>query len=140
MIKINATDAIRLLDIVVAEAPEDFVYPKLEFPGAGTTVVQSEACQYQYQGAPSCGVGKALFKAGVSLDQLKGMDGTKLDTDIYSLWTQDLLPGGLTLTEGAMSVFDTFQRHQDKRTGPWSESLDHARMRYALIAEDPKEQ
>jgi hypothetical protein len=129
MIKIDAAQALSLLEQVVAEAPEDFVYPMLTQPG---TSEPSAACYYQVEGTPSCGVGQALFKAGVTLDQLKEMDGPE-DTGIYTLWTNDKLPDDLTLTPGAMSVFDTFQRHQDMRTGPWSKSLDHARMRYTLL-------
>jgi hypothetical protein len=137
MIKIDAAQALSLLEEVVAEAPEDFVYPMLTQPG---TSEPSAACYYQVEGAPSCGVGQALFKAGVTVDQLREMDDLPEDTSIWVLWTEGNLPEGLELTEGARSVFDQFQTSQDKRLGPWSESLDHAKMCYALHATNPQEQ
>lgn len=126
MIKINATQAFNLLQKVVAEAPAAFIYPLIN---------DSRMCSYQAEGNPSCGVGQALFKAGVTLAQLKEMDepGDTVDTDIYSLWSNSKLPADLDLTPGAVSVFDTFQRHQDKRLAPWSVSLAEAKTRYDLL-------
>jgi hypothetical protein len=64
-IKIDATRAIELLRKVVAEKGEDFVY---ESPNCDSCVYTDE------KGNPSCGVGYALYFAGVPLESIAALD------------------------------------------------------------------
>lgn len=110
-IRINRARALELLEAVVAETGEDFTYG---LPG------DDKSCLYAYDGAPSCMVGRALYKAGVTVDQLSDLDSHD-DTGIYELhaggYEEDESYLGqdanVVLTEGALDVFALAQLQQD---------------------------
>ena len=76
MITIDKERAIELLTAVVAERGEDFRYQ----PGAESG---GHTCEYERKGEPSCGVGLALFNAGLDVTQLEILD-TLDDSQINS--------------------------------------------------------
>lgn len=123
IIEIDGARALALLREVVAEGGEDFVYtPVPVVDGDGNT---RERCRYVHDGCPSCGVGKALHKAGVPLEMLSSIEGERAHTLMYR-------DGGVQvhLTALASRVLDEFQTEQDGRT-PWGTALHIATLEFA---------
>lgn len=115
-IQIDATRAIELLREVVAESGEDYRYELIE-TGYGS------ACHYAHNGCPSCLVGHALHRAGMTVNQLAALDGQ--DNDIATV----PLPVGVELTSFAREVFAVAQDAQDIRQ-PWGMALSAAERAY----------
>lgn len=110
-IEINAERALSLLEEVVAERGPDYCYEPLPI---------SRSCVYQLDEKPHCGVGLALFKAGVSGAILKEMDSEQ-ETDIMTIvmgsqYADPFLEDfGVVITEGAAEILASFQYMQDKK-------------------------
>lgn len=125
MIEIDADRAIELLRAEVA-GNEDFVYvgPALNFP------YNTISCVYEKDGQPCCLIGKVLHTAGVTVEELRTMDAyinEDCDTDILTLYSHNLLPQNLALSDKAVRIFNTAQQVQDKRD-PWSVALQRAEL------------
>lgn len=105
---IDETMAMEALARVV-ENREDYVYR------------QKEGCYYERDNAPSCGVGCALADLGMSVSQLRIMDGTGSGRIGYVI-----LPAGWTMTSNARKIFAAFQRYQDGGIA-WGKSLSYAK-------------
>jgi hypothetical protein len=72
--------AIELLEAEVAAEGDSYVYPQreaIEDLGDGTEY-QSARCDYVRDERPSCLVGRALHAYGVSIEQLKSIEGTSI--------------------------------------------------------------
>lgn len=124
MIKIDADRAIELLRAEVA-GNEDFVYGSLD-PKYHRT------CFYEKDGKACCLIAKVLHTAGVTVEELRTMDtyiNQDCDTDILTLYSHDLLPQNLALSDKAVRIFSIAQQVQDKRD-PWSVALQRAEMVY----------
>ena len=122
---ITQAQAIEALEQAVEANGPDFIYEAIQTERLGREV---QACRYEDQGAPSCGVGLALSYLGVTLEILKSLDReVKDDTSINSLETLGLLSdAGFNLEPGAVAVFSKFQGLQDYHN-PWGYSLDKAK-------------
>lgn len=109
-ITITAEDAVNLLKRVVEERGEDFSYKP--FPNTNGPVT----CFYERDGQPSCGVGLALFYAGLTAEQLAVLDAQGDDTGIDEYRTLEILSDELdvTLEPKAVGVFSRFQVSQDR--------------------------
>jgi hypothetical protein len=111
--------AVELLREVVAEAGEDFVY---ESP-----IEPKSRCLYVHDGQPGCIVGHVFHRAGVSVEDLAGVeDWTPLDYEEvrqFCDWAD----------EPARKLLAAVQVQQDDCT-PWGEAL-----RRALETGDPDE-
>jgi hypothetical protein len=113
-ITIDLDRAKELLEEVV-KGNEDFIYA----PPA-----DENACVYQHEGKPSCVVGQALFKAGVTPEELERMD----DQGIIKIAT---LPDRVTLTDEARDYFDIAQSIQDTSRDTWGYALQAANDYYS---------
>lgn len=82
--------------------------------------IGKNACAYMWQGCPTCMVGCALHQAGVSEDELAGMD-RETPTVIGVVKT----PARLQLTAAARVVFEAAQAKQDEGLS-WGAALDAA--------------
>lgn len=121
-IDINRARAIELLKEAVAERGETYVY---EVPNAGDI---DQSCLYvdTEEGAPSCGVGLALNRAGVELTLLQKLDAPPCGTGIDSFEAADILySAGFDISPDAYKVFGVFQDLQDKGV-TWGQSLAQA--------------
>jgi hypothetical protein len=115
-IRIDATRAIELLREVVAESGEDYRYELIETP-------YGPVCHYAHDDAPSCLVGHALHRAGVTVEQLASLD--KHDNHIASVE----LPAEVEITDEAQDVFAVAQDTQDDGK-PWGVALSVAERAY----------
>lgn len=79
-------------------------------------------CRYQDQGEPSCIVGLALSKMGVSIDKLDEMDNNcdVFSTSVDALCSAELFPIKLNKTE--VQALSEAQACQDQG-GTWGEAL-----------------
>jgi hypothetical protein len=107
--------ALALLREVIAEKGEDYVYPKLEPEAAGDRGAVME-CFYVRDDAPSCIVGHVLHRAGVSLDDLRAVEGwTPGDVEQappFTLWADEM----------ALELLYEVQNEQDAGRS-WGEAL-----------------
>ena len=120
-IKIDRAQALSLLQQAVDAKGTDYVYQ--EIPKPGTT--RAPGCWYESNGAPSCGVGQALFLGGVPLQVLADMDNAAEDSSIGAMDTL-LAANGVELTPDALVVFSVFQSYQDL-VNSWGYSLGRAK-------------
>ena len=120
-IEIDSAKAITLLREVV-KGKEEYVYKR----PVGSS---GPACVYQANGEPSCVVGKALFKVGVTADELDAMDRTGVHTGINSV----TLPERVSLTNDARAVFAAAQEKQDRGT-EWGIALRAAEECYLSLS------
>lgn len=134
-IKINAQRALALLQEAVAERGDQFVYAQESKVVRGAHEnLEERGCWYELNGAPSCGVGIALHKAGVTLRLLDTLDQAPGDTSITAV-DHILSENGVELTLGALTVFSQFQTNQDLQA-TWGEALQDA----TKAAQSTKEQ
>lgn len=100
---IDENKAIGLLVGVVRKRGLDFVYHK----------PSGSRCLYQHDGVPSCGVGQALFDAGVSIETLAVMDREDEsgigEFDVLTI----LYEAFVDISDDAVEVFLRFQNDQD---------------------------
>jgi hypothetical protein len=124
MITINRDKAIELLTDVVAQRGDNYVYPV-------DNSTPNLNCFYTRDGVPSCGIGLALFNAGVDIDTLERMDDNEQDdgtgtgigeSEILSVLKNE----GFDITQDAVQVFTQFQTDQDAQA-PYSEALTNAK-------------
>lgn len=113
MITIDRSTALSLLEQAVAERGPDYVYPNVGH------------CTYTDNGKPSCGVGLALYIAGVPLHRLEALDAEEYIPSIYGVCT--LLSDIVTIDFEALNVLGTFQGNQDVGYS-WADSLGQARL------------
>jgi hypothetical protein len=116
IIEIDRDQAINLLKQVV-EGNEEFMYQ--------TPAEKGGPCLYVYEGEPSCGIGKALALAGVSIELLKEIDERGRAMSIHSLYEKGTEKYGFRLTASADLVFTRFQRMQDGGFS-WGSCLEQA--------------
>ena len=114
VIVIDGVQALELLTEVV-EGNEDYIDP---YAQAHST------CRYVDNQMPSCIVGRALAKAGVSIRQLASLDRYVGNID-------QAVPGNYSVTEfeltlAARAIFAAAQKRQD-RGAPWGTALADAR-------------
>lgn len=120
MTTIDGRQAVALLERVVAERGEDFVYQ-----GVG----MEESCQYAGLEGPSCGVGLALSYLGVPDSSLDIMDTCFYNKTAFNREEiQNYLSGsfGLEFDREAVIVLSRFQRNQDFGS-KYSEALTSAK-------------
>lgn len=126
-IHIDNDKAIELLTAVVEERGKDFVYePYTE----GAEENHGLTCFYTVDGKPSCGVGLALFNAGVPISVLAEMDNLGLDVDDESAINSSgvlaiLKRNGVEITDVAANTLFGFQVMQDMER-PYGMALDNA--------------
>lgn len=112
-VKIDGARALELLTHQVRDH-EDFEYKSPEGRRPGV-------CVYQFEGCPSCLIGKALAEAGVPLEALKHWDKRGGSTPIAIAE----LPEGFEMTAKARRVFASAQATQD-RGDTWGQALQAA--------------
>lgn len=126
-IHIDNDKAIELLTAVVEERGADFTYtPDTE----NVDEHHGLTCFYERNGVPSCGVGLALFKAGVPISVLAEMDNLGRDVDDESAINSSgvlaiLKRNGVEITDVAASTLFGFQVMQDMER-PYGMALDNA--------------
>jgi hypothetical protein len=96
--------ATHLLEQVIAVDGEDFVYGKTPMG----------KCVYQHEGKPSCGIGKALFLAGLPIEVLEALDTFGTDSTAIEDSQPFLRKHGIVFTEAGMYIFSLFQLLQDQ--------------------------
>lgn len=114
---IDLPKAKELLTAVVETNP-NYVY---EPPIAGGFSGDPGTCVYQYNGAPSCGVGIALYTAGVTLDELSRLDEGSVPASVLD--EEDF--NAVKVTQEAATLFRHFQFQQDNEV-TWRDSLEEA--------------
>jgi hypothetical protein len=120
---ITRPQALAALTDVVADAGRDFVYTeRSNGEGAlGTCLYWSPV-----NSGPSCGVGRALSRLGVSDETLRALDEPCYGTAIYSRSSVGILrQAGFVMEPAALGAFMVFQRAQDQRYD-WGYALDRA--------------
>lgn len=113
-IQIDGARAFHLLGEAMLERGADYIYPLAEMG----------ACVYTDDSQPSCMVGLALYRAGVTVPELEAMD-------IEGIGGIDLvtLPERVYLTPTARKVMNAAQQCQD--TGEtWLDALYAAELMY----------
>lgn len=111
---ITAATALEALREVVSEEGSDYIYPDKSPSGS---------CYYIKPGTkdtPSCGVGRALRRLGVSIDFLRGAEGV-------GAWSLSNLHSNIT--SEACEVLSKFQEYQDELR-PWGFCLGEAEGRF----------
>jgi hypothetical protein len=112
--------ALALLTAAIYERGGDYVYKPLGSPG------WSEQCVYAADGKPSCGVGVALSKAGVSIAELERLDRAGVEMGfVFSPSLYEVLSWGLTsvyVTRDGAYALEQFQKAQDRGT-TWREAF-----------------
>lgn len=94
---------------VAAEQP-DYVYPE-------------QYCQYQYDGKPSCIVGRALHRLGVPVESLAVLDAANLHGGVTAGDLPDQFPDLVEAdSESALIALVEAQEAQDSRI-PWGEAV-----------------
>lgn len=112
MITITRDIALQLLEDAVDERGADYVYPHIG------------NCTYTENGKPSCGVGLALYSAGVPITRLEALDTKGHIPSVYSI--DRLLRDVVDFQGDAISVLGAFQSEQDYGA-PWGEALQETR-------------
>lgn len=110
-IEITPEKAIALLEECVAEKGAAFIYER----------PQGNACAFVDKGVPSCLVGHALHKAGITLAALRRFD--KVGGNIECLVND----GSIALPEVATSIFQRAQELQDDGW-TWGKALNEAKV------------
>lgn len=110
-----------LLEEMVAEAGEDFVYAKRQ------TNTGAPACRYVWQGEPDCGVGKFLHTLGVPLTELEDADKYNFGGGQPARSLLDRLEqeGVITIDWVSKRALAEFQYSQDMGSA-WGTALRHA--------------
>lgn len=130
MIEIDYAAAMRAMREAVNEFGENYVYENSGEPGQ---------CVYVLNGAPSCLVGHALHKLGVSLEFLREMDdGSEELAGSVPASSVALVLGGrhiANITEKARMAFMEAQGMQDEGN-EWGYSLDRTRELLSGFHED----
>lgn len=111
-IEIGGVRALELLKLARDERGADYIY--------GGDRDALDRCTYSADGEPSCMVGLALFKAGVTIAELEEIDNGDFGTIEFIE-----LPARVSLTDEAVAVFSAAQGMQDMRE-PWGMAYDHA--------------
>lgn len=119
-IVIDLDRAVELLEAEVAEAGADFIYEKDKRDRGDYPV-----CRYVKNDAPSCLVAKALFRAGVPMEVLTGLDfqAEGLSTPIADAVFSD----DIELSDDARMAFRKAQDAQDNGDS-WGEALISAKL------------
>lgn len=127
-IELTPERALELMREVVAEYGEDYVY-------ADTSGVQADGnssafCVYAdaEEECPSCLVGHALFRAGVTIAELVELDESS-DPSIKHAYSP-----AFTLKGGSREVFAAAQEAQDNGAA-WGVALAEAERRFAQLHE-----
>lgn len=128
LIEIDGPKALELLQGAVDEKGPEYVYPQGD-----------EGCSYVREGRPSCMIGVALSRAGVSVDVLRVMDrgdwadpsGEPGDSAILIACEVSAELFGFSTDDAAEVAFDQAQRMQDNG-GTWGRALEVAREAVAL--------
>ena len=94
---------------VAAERP-DYVYSE-------------EPCQYQYDGKPSCIVGHALHRLGVSIEALEALDAAQEGGGVPASGLPSYLP--ILVEEGSRSALLSVCEAQEAQDDgiPWGEAV-----------------
>lgn len=119
---INHHQAIEALRAEVAQEGPDHVYEKPD----------GDDCFYTWGGQPSCLVGRALFRLGVPLDELRDWENANARELSNSAMDDDNLTPirpALTTVQAAQ-VFQVAQFRQDDGL-PWGNALEAAEELYA---------
>lgn len=124
MITIDRDKAIELLTDVVAQRGDNYVYTV-------DTSSPNLDCFYTRDGGPSCGVGLALFNAGVDIHILERMDDNEQDDGTGTGITESeilsiLKNEGFDITQDGVEVLGAFQTYQDMQA-EYSEALTNAK-------------
>lgn len=112
---IDRTLATHLLEQVIAVTGKEFFYRR----------TPAGKCVYEYNGKPSCGIGKALFLAGLPIGVLEALDQEGTDSTAIEDSKSILAKHDIMFTEAGMSIFSFFQHYQDQGTS-WGNSLESA--------------
>ena len=106
MIELNLSRAVEIVDSLVEEFGEEYVYPPAKV---------GSACTYVKGGAPSCLVGHILHEIGVPLERLRKADvacfGTSQGADMLTLHLRD--EGVVQFTTEARRFLVELQSLQD---------------------------
>lgn len=123
---IDRTLATHLLEQVIAVTGKDFFYRR----------TPAGKCVYQYNGKPSCGIGKALFLAGLPIGVLEALDQEGTDSTAIEDSKSILAKHDIMFTEAGMSIFSFFQTYQDLGS-TWGNSLMES-VSQSLFADDDR--
>lgn len=121
-IEIDRERALLLLAEAVAERGGNFVYtPTLKNENS-----TSPGCFYARDGEPSCGVGLAMFNAGVPIEELEkwDSDGGGYIGSVFDHYFSHP-ESNVDMTLEAVRVFEAFQRPQDDGA-KWGDALAQA--------------
>ena len=129
-IELTPRRALELMREVVAEYGADHVY--VDPNGRTADGLDGVTCVYVDWKAsrPSCLVGHALFRAGVTVEQLAELDYAEDGSDINGVYSD-----AFELVDGAELVFSAAQMAQDKGQ-TWGTALARAERRLADLTEE----
>jgi hypothetical protein len=117
---IDVDDAIRLLEAEVEKAGVAYVYEPPKRDGDWDAI-----CRYEFDGQPSCLVGRCYVAAGATAEDLENLDLRNFGSGISADEVRSL--GSLTITEDAAEVFRRAQEYQDDRI-PYGVALAEAKV------------
>lgn len=125
---LDAATAMRLLEEVVADKGEDYVYEPHPF---------TYACQYLHDDEPGCLVGHVLHRHGVPIEVIRQWEGRTaqyLATGKSLLTLSSARPELEPLADHpAASILIAAQQAQDVSL-PWGKALQAARARFEAIS------
>lgn len=119
LIEIDGPKALALLSEAVEAKGADYVYPRADYDG----------CSYVRDGAPSCLVGDALHRAGLSmavLTMIEAADYEDGDTAIGVVCRVSAELFGFAVSDEALRALETAQMKQDFGV-PWGEAPESAK-------------
>lgn len=112
---ITAAQALAALEAVVQRDGPETVYVQV-----GDGSASQKRCRYEFNGAPSCLVGRALFELGFTIEDLQTLDQHDYPARKLSSAFSD------RITDGAAFVLDHAQHLQDLGN-TWGAALEAAR-------------
>jgi len=119
---------LELLDAAVTERGADFVYPEeWKVPSQIFSSTPGGDCVYVHDGKPACIVGWVLHTHGVTIEQLRQLEGDS----VYALLLH--LQPVLEVEPGVGTVLREAQNQQDVGR-PWGVAVERARAAAVQVA------
>lgn len=118
MIELTYTTAVEILDGLVEEFGDDYVYPRGE----------NGKCDYVRDGKPSCIVGHVLAKVGVPIERLEVADAGVFGCGVSAFGLLSALHAEYVLRfDGSVRNLLTEAQCRQDGSAPWGEAVKQAK-------------
>jgi hypothetical protein len=122
-VKIKRADVDRVLDELLTEFGEDYVYPRTFRKSIDDL---ANGCKYVKGGAASCLVGHVFNRLGVPIYNLETLDKAAVDLDDTDV-LEDL---GITIADSDTAMYLTVMQSDQDNGTPWGKAVARARVTY----------